>query len=673
MISDFLRGTLACTLLWGVCTMGVAQSETDPCRVPEDKQLYKQLNELTDTATASMRKAKLIRDILEERPGFIPAIFERAILRYNYFLRGETAPQKVLNDLDIVEQACADKFPLLPYYRGQVYFYLGKYGQASPLLKRFIDHPEKLSDTSIPKLQEAGRNYDLAQFYIELEKPLDLQIERVPVVNTEYNEYLPFITPDNSQLLFTRKRKEKRLGDIRLTEIEELMVSRVSGKAEAFSTPEKMPYPFNDGVGNYGGVTMSVTNKELFLTRCMVINEMGERSCDIFFTRKKYVARTDAGFHYAWTDLEELPETVNGKDSWESQPSLSSDGQRLYYARYSEGDTRGIDIYVAERSSDGGWLPGKPIPGKVNTPYNDKAPFIHPDGVTLYFSSDGHPGAGGYDLYMSRLQKNGTWSQPVNLGKPVNTEKDEHGMIVSTDGAYGYYASNEFGENGGYDIVYFPMPGMGKPEEVAILKGFVDNAGPDVTLELQKANGKTLDEIQIESSDGYYATVLKKQDMEEPLLLNMKKKGYAYQSKLVSDSMMQPGTIEMETVALQPIDTGVAYRLNDIYFATNSAEIGQQSRVVIEQFAEFLQENPGYRVEIRGHTDNVGNPEDNLVLSQRRALQVLEMLKSAGVDPIRLSARGFGENKPLADNHTAAGRSRNRRTEFVLHRLTPAE
>lgn len=645
-------------------------AQSDLCTVPDNKKVHKWLTELTKEETIDERKAKLITELLDEIPGFIPAIYERAVLRYEYFLIGKTTPQKVMDDLTTVEDACSEKFPLIPYYKGSLYYQVGDFEGALPHFNNFIKNASNLSEeSSLALVSEAKKNAQLAEFYIRLESDtLDVKIESVTGVNTEASEFLPMLSPDNSTLYFTKKWEVKYRGDFKTSYVEKLMSSQleVDGSIN-YTAPEEMPFPFNEGEGNYGGVSITVNNRELFITQCIFpqAGEQGDINCDIFKSQYKYFAEDEEGTYFTWSKLEPL-ESVNGKDSWESQPCISADGKTLYYAKYDANRTRGIDIYYSLLNEDGTWGEGSPIPGKVNTAGNDKAPFIHPDGNTLYFSSDGHPGAGGYDIFFSRKDEQGFWGRPINIGKPVNTELDEHALIVSTSGQYGYYASNQYSQDGSFDIVSFVMPDISRPEDIAIVSGFIDNIGVGAEVNFQKPDGTIIKKMDVKEVDGYYAAVLKKEDIKDGLLVQMKKKGFAYQSKLVTDTMLHNGKAKLANVEMKEIETGVPYRLNDIYFATNSAAINQTSTIVISQFAGFLMDHPSYRVQISGHTDNSGTPATNLKLSEDRAKAVRQLLIGMGISAERLTTKGYGETVPIADNNTETGKAKNRRTEFML-------
>ena len=432
-----------------------------------------------------------------------------------------------------------------------------------------------------------------------------------------------------------------------------------------FSAAVALEHPFNQGNANYGGLSISLTGKEIFLTICRR-NQRGYANCDIYRSVKRVSAIEDGKVYYFWEELDTLSTAINAGDSWESQPSLSADGRSMLFAKYSD-NTRGIDIYESTRDSTGTWSVAKPIVGGVNTKGNEKAPFLHPDGVTLYFSSDGHQGMGGYDLFMSK-KVNGLWEKPQNLGKPINSEEDDHGLIVSTDGRYAYFASTKFSQRADFDIISFELPQKYRPEEIVVYKGFVDNPAEGAVLELSRANGSKLKDIEVASGDGMFATILKKSDLKEPVVATVKKKGYAFNSEVVQLGNSKKRLIEGEKLELREIVTDEPYRINDINFSSNSYALNSEAKSVLKQFSEFLKLNKEYNIEIRGHTDDVGGREANKKLSIERALEVKKFLLSNGIAAKRLSHKGFGQEMPLEPNENELARAKNRRTEFVLRK-----
>ena len=319
------------------------------------------------------------------------------------------------------------------------------------------------------------------------------------------------------------------------------------------------------------------------------------------------------------------------------------------------------------------WIWGNPQNlESVNTKGSDKTPFMHSDSRTLYFSSNAHRGFGGFDLFFTRQLDDGTWSEPENLGAPINSEKDEEGLIVATDGKLAYFSSKM---EGSYtkDIFSFELPERAKPQKVIILKGTVkdenDEVVQDLEIEIKSDSRDDPETIKINQEDGSYAAIINVEKGEDVVVM-MKKDGYAFNAQLLTtkDELKKPDVIEL-TTQVQKIEANKPFLIRDINYRTSSSDIDDESKTILKLFAIYLKENPSLKIEIRGHTDDVGNLTDNLALSTDRAFEVLGYLQEHGIESGRLNYKGFGPNKPLASNETSEGRLKNRRTEFVVTKM----
>ncbi|UPT66450.1 MAG: OmpA family protein [Sphingobacteriales bacterium JAD_PAG50586_3] len=393
----------------------------------------------------------------------------------------------------------------------------------------------------------------------------------------------------------------------------------------------------------------------MYFTICR--DEAGYRNCDIYYS---------VFSNNEWGDITKL-DGVNLPDYWESQPSVSSDGNTIYFASDRPGGQGGMDIYKTVKAADGKW--GKPINlgPTINTDLDDKSPFFHTDGQTLYFSSEGHQNLGGFDIFFSKTDSTGKFLKPKNIGYPINTDKDDLGFFCSTDGKTGYFATDRQKGVGGYDIMGFDLYAAARPEKVLFVKGTLkDDAGKPVknaTVEIKNIDNKQITKVQVDTTTGRYVTAVA---LKSDYILTVKQPGTAFTSQYFSKAdtaTAKPRKVDLEVA---PIKAGKAYTLNNINFATNSFELPKQSKLVVDEFAIFLSENPTMKVAIHGHTDDVGNDAANMTLSDNRAKAVYDYLVSKGIDSSRLSFKGFGETKPLAPNTTEPNRAKNRRTEFVI-------
>ena len=386
-------------------------------------------------------------------------------------------------------------------------------------------------------------------------------------INSSNDEYVNMLSFDGTQLLFTRKMP---LDNDYQKEF--LFVSCFDGNQ--WSDPQ--PLAFSDFPQDVdpGAAFISADGKKLYLTGC---GWSRDSSCDL------YVSEWKDG---RWAMPRRLSEGINTR-SWESQPCVSSDGKELYFVSRRSGQA---DIYCSIRNADGTWGEPQNLGEPINTKGTEMAPFLHPDGHTLYFSSDTHIGMGGFDLFMSRRDDDGQWQEPVNLGFPINTNGDEINFFVAADGKTAFISSQREGGKGGYDIYTFELP----------------------------------EEIRSDSAN-YLAIV--------------------------------------DVVELAPGDAVV---LQNIQFEYNSAALTEDSEAGIQMLTEFLQRNPQLKVELAGHTDNVGSDSYNLKLSSERAEVVKQALVDKGIDATRLTAQGYGATRPLVPNDSEEHRAMNRRTEMVV-------
>ncbi|MDX5446988.1 MAG: OmpA family protein, partial [Bacteroidota bacterium] len=316
---------------------------------------------------------------------------------------------------------------------------------------------------------------------------------------------------------------------------------------------------------------------------------------------------------------------------------------------------------------DGYWKKAQRLPGKVNTPFKEESPFIHFDGRSLYFGSDGHPGMGGSDLFVSRKQEDGTWGEPENLGYPINTPKSEFSLIVDPDGRTGYFASDRDGEKGYMDLFMFELPLSVRATPVAWVKGVITDrkTGKPLKAELQfldLANGDLFTKTESDVNGVYFAVL----PVDADYALNISKPGYLFHSENFSLIQQPENRAFPLDVKLSPIQKDVKVKLNNVFFATDSYELRPESKVELNKVVEFLDLNPNVIVEVQGHTDNEGSSAYNLQLSKKRAASVVDYLKSQGIASARMKSAGFGDTQPVATNETEEGRQANRRTEMKI-------
>ncbi len=473
-----------------------------------------------------------------------------------------------------------------------------------------------------------------------------------PTINTSAHEYLPCLSVDGKTLIFTR-----------VVNNNEDFYQSIMNDDGSWSSAEPI-HELNTPM-NEAGQTISADGRTLVFVACDYPDSYG--SCDLYISYLK---------NGVWTPAKNMGNIVNST-SWDSQPSLSADGKVLFFTSSRRGGMGGSDIWVTFKDANGNWKKPGPLAAPINDAGKSESPFIHPDGRTLYFRSDRKPGIGGFDLYMAKMDEAGKWSVPLNLGYPINTSEDEGALIVSTDGTTAYYSSDvknsadipNYGKN---DIYRFTLPTEFRPGKVTYLKAKVidDASGKAISANVQLQRLKTgtsLTDMMVED-DGIFLVCI---PAGEAYALNVSKPGYTfYSANFTMDTVTRTEPFDM-TISLQKI-TGnnvpgnKPVVLNNIFFNTGSASLRQESEYELNKLLAMLVENPSIKIQINGHTDDVGNEADNLKLSTDRAKAVYDFLKAKGIDAARLSYKGFGEKMPLVENKDEKSRQTNRRTEFEI-------
>jgi outer membrane protein OmpA-like peptidoglycan-associated protein len=553
---------------------------------------------------------------------------------------------KVMKDAYIkLIDLCPDASPEAHFRLGNYFYETGNYPACETYLKSFLDFG------SMTKPEQVKRAELLLVRAALLSNPVPFNPFVVKEISTPDPEYLAVISADNEKCFFTRRFEIVSKGALTPISVEKFMTAQRKPDGN-FDIGEPMPPPFNSrNNNNEGGPSITIDNRTLYFT----VNQGG--NFDIFYSE---------WIKDRWGPISNLGYEVNDPKQWDSQPSISSDGKTLYFASFRDSVNLTSDIYVS-RKINGSWSKAVPLSPVINTPGNEKSPFIHPDGRTLYFSSDTHPGMGGFDIFVSRMDDKGNWSKPVNLGYPINTEGDEVGFFVSTDGRTGYFASNTIRTGSGYDIYSFEIPENVRPDKVLMVSGTLLDEKKDVPkaarIELKNITTNDVTNVEYDSLTGRYASVV---PFTDDYMLTIKKDQAAFTSAYFSKTDSINYAPVKANFELKKIELGVSYTLPDILFETDSYELSLGSRRIIAEFKEFLDKNPRLHIAIHGHTDNSGTPEKNLILSRQRAQAVYQFLISLGVSPSRLTWQGFGQDKPVDTNATVEGRARNRRTEFVI-------
>ncbi len=551
-----------------------------------------------------------------------------------------------------------------PAYEVNVFYSLAivefeqeKLEQAANHFEQFLNAGGKTSEN---RRSTAARYLESIRFVDHAQKnPVPFEpVNLGPDINTIRSEYFPTLTADGNTLIYCTLQGTPGTFNRQEDFFRSKKVNGVWQKGEpisAVNSPE-----------NEGSQTISADGKLLIFTACNRPGSMG--GCDLYFTES---------VNGQMTKVKNLGAPVNS-GMLETQPSLSADGRTLYFVRAPRNWEGNSDIWVSNRQTDGTWGEPKLIGPPINTPNQEQCPFIHADGQTLYFLSKGHPGMGGNDLFFSTLQPDGTWGEPQNIGYPINSVMDEGPLTVSLDGKTAYFASDREGGFGEMDIYSFELYQAARPKPVTYVKAVVTDAetGNPFSAQVEFTDVETgkLFASKITENDGEFLVTL---PAGRDYALNVSKEKYLFYSENFAlthaGTLNQPYLLE---IPLSPISGGLAgtgdlakakpIALKNVFFETGSAALKKESRTELNRLKKLLNDNPSLKIQINGHTDDVGSEADNLKLSGDRAKAVYSFLIENGIDAKRLKFKGFGETLPVASNDTEAGRQQNRRTEFVI-------
>lgn len=472
-------------------------------------------------------------------------------------------------------------------------------------------------------------------------------------VNSEFDDYWPTLSADEQTLIFTR-----------LIPINPLKPISVSNRQEDFYVSTKSDTVWQKAVSlgppinspaNEGAQTISIDGRKMYFTACGWPGGVGR--CDLYFSMM---------VNDKWLPPVNVGKPVNSGYQ-EKQPSLSPDGLTLYFASDRPGGYGGYDIWMSKMDSSGHWHEPVNLGKNVNTPYNEQSPFIHFDNQTLYFSSDGWPGMGNMDIYMTKKINDSSWAPAQNLGYPINTCKDEIGLIVNAKGDKAYFSSDRPGSKR-KDIYEFSLYKNVQPIMVTYMKGIVYDSITHIPVaahfELIDLNKSEIVNQSYASQNGEFLVCI---PTNCDYALNVSAKKYLFYSDNFSLSGVHEKTKPfLVNIALQPIRAGTHIVLKNIFYEVGSYELKEMSYIELDKLVDFMKNNPTIKIEVSGHTDNTGTDQYNLELSENRAKSVITYLTDHGIILQRLTYKGYGSSKPVTGNKTEEQRAENRRTEVKI-------
>jgi outer membrane protein OmpA-like peptidoglycan-associated protein len=509
----------------------------------------------------------------------------------------------------------------------------------APNLSGFNSSKDQAQASILEKVQRLKSSAEMSLKESQVVRELNIQ-NMGPNINSKNSEYWPGMTLDRNTFVFTRLVGNQ----------EDFYFSYKQGEdwSKAIPAPGKINTPENEGTSS---VFMGADKQWLYYTVC---NQGGFGSCDLFYSEL---------FGNKWGARNNLGEAINS-EYWDAQPSISADGNTLVFSSArKKGSFGDKDLWIAKKQN-GVWQSPKNLGPKINTPRSEQAPFLHYDGRTLYFSSDGHRGFGEHDLFVVRMDESGEWGNPENLGKGINTSSDDVGFYVDALGQKAYFASSRSGGYGGMDIYSVDLPEQLKPIPVNYMLGKV------IDKETQKPMKAKVRLIDVNKD-----LLLFEDSVSDFLISVVPGNNYALitqaQSYMFDSKNFQPVPASMEKpyeviAELEKYKLDQIVRLNNIFFDVDKFDLKAESFTELNEVLKILTQNPEMHIEISGHTDNTGTNEYNITLSKNRANAVISYLIGKGIDKKRLSSAGFGSSKPAESNDTELGRALNRRIEMKI-------
>ena len=549
---------------------------------------------------------------------------------------------------------------------------LGEPAKARPLVERALS-TLKPTDPMYSKLQVTLQQLNNAEKYMA--QPLKIEIRNLgPQINSPYPDFAPVISADESILYFTSRRPGSTGNKVAPDGLyyEDIYVSE--NRNGQWTPARNVGAPLNT-TAHDACIALSADGQTLFLFN-------SENGGDIFQSRLKGTR---------WLPPKNMGSPINSK-YWEPSVCLSADERTLFFVSDRPGGMGGRDIYMCRRLPNGKWSAPINLGPPINTPYDEDGPFFHPDGKTLFYSSNGPNSMGGFDIFRTELRPDSTWAPPVNLGYPINTPGDDIYFVLSASGLHGYYASerdDSYGEKDIYLIDFSTLQVAAQPTEskeeelnissepasapvfrpnLTLVTGIIYDSETQAPLEatitiIDNVRAETLAVLTSNAATGKYLISL---PAGKNYGIAVTAPGYAFHSEnfIVEENM---GYREVrKDIGLNRYKAGTTIILRNIFFDFNQATLRPESKVELERVYTILTENPRMKVRIAGHTDNIGSEEYNQRLSEARAKAVYDYLISRGISADRLSYIGYGESRPIDTNETSEGRQNNRRVELEI-------
>ncbi|KAF5040366.1 OmpA family protein [anaerobic digester metagenome] len=669
--------SLVCLLI--SVTLGAQNVEFDKTGIPDKKVLKEALRNIEQGDNFFGQGVGARKNALESYLKAQNVNPKNALLNYKIGIcYRKINIEKSLEHLQIAEALNPNCDDSMYYWLGTAYQGNYKFNEAIEAYKTFKNKlsPKQYSEIAgelNKKIQECETGITLVA------NPVKVFIDNLGAsINTANREYSPFINADESVLTFTSRRPNTTGGKLDAQDqmyYEDIYIAESVSDDWKVTNPGK---PLNSKVHD-ATAGLSGDGQTLYIYKDV-------HNGDIYECKLK---------GDKWDKPVAMPKNINTKFH-ESSASLSPDGRTLYFISDKEGSVGGRDIWVSTQDKKGKW--GKAINLKeLNTIYDEESIFMHPDGKTLYFSSQGHKTMGGFDIFKATFE-NGKWSEPVNLGYPINTPDDDLFFTIAASGLHAYMMSDTrkdgYGDRDLYRVTFIlEKPILTNSEDNLIAwrtepvsEKVIESPLAVNTASLTLLKGRILDEATkqpVEAS--IILTDLSKNEELATFTSNsatgkylvslpsgknygiaVKADGYLFHSENF-DIPNAAAYQEIEKdIYLKKVEVGKEIVLKNIFFDFNKSTLRPESKNELENLVQLMKENPTLKIEISGHTDNVGSAAYNKTLSQARAKAVVDYLIAAGISSNRMTSVGYGFDKPIASNDTDEGRQLNRRTEFKI-------
>lgn len=563
-----------------------------------------------------------------------------------------------------------------------------QFDEAKEVYQEFLREVRNMNDLElISEIETRIKQCDHGKRLFE--NPIRVEIENLgTIINSSYPDYAPVISSDESIMIFTSRRDNTTGGKVDDADghyYEDLYESRfVGGTWTAPRNLKSINTKYHEA-----SIALSPDGQRLFVYKDKHKGNFGEILVSIWDDEDQ-----------EWGKLENIGENINGKFTQERSITITPDNKTIYFSTDRPGGFGGFDIWMSKWDyKEKKWAYPINLGPVVNTPLDEDAPFIHPDG-TLYFSSNGHEvSLGEHDIYFTS-QYEGQWEKPINLGYPINTAEDELFFVLSGSKVNAYYASEKEGGQGEKDIYKIKMPSkenistaknkklatialakvkMKKLDvrsvdeqslikNITILRGAVTEEESNRPLAamiylVDNTINETVDSVVTNDLTGNYIVSL---PAGKNYALVIDKDKYLFHSENFDLLEAEGYSEDTLDVQLKKIDIGKAIILNNIFYDYGKATLRSESTGELDRIFDLMNQNPSIKVEIGGHTDSDGGDDFNQKLSENRAQSVVDYLIGKGIGQERLVAKGYGESEPIASNETEKGRQQNRRTEFKI-------